>query len=267
MEEQSCRAPEPSPEDEGYYAVIPNHVLRDPQLKPNAKLLYAKISVLCKRDGYCFASNAFFAEQFQMTERAIRNFICQLEEYGYIFIEHIQEGNDKQSQIRKIYISIDVLEVLRAGRNFPVLRNKFSAAAEQIFRANKVLVNNTSLPPISPTGDGGRRRRKKEPEPDYEPERFARFWDYYKSLVPKGKRIGSKQAAQAAWNKLRPDEPLLRAFFAALKAQSATDDWQRGIGISYVSTWLNGHYWEENETGTAEKDVSQEQEDGDRRWI
>lgn len=29
----------------------------------------------------------------------------------------------------------------------------------------------------------------------------------------------------------------------ALKRQMASDEWQRGIGIPYASTWLNGRRW------------------------
>lgn len=29
----------------------------------------------------------------------------------------------------------------------------------------------------------------------------------------------------------------------ALKRQMASEEWQRGIGIPYASTWLNGRRW------------------------
>ncbi len=43
----------------GYYAVIPSPVLFNQNLKPNEKLLYAVITVLANKEGYCFASNNY----------------------------------------------------------------------------------------------------------------------------------------------------------------------------------------------------------------
>ena len=72
------------------------------------------------------------------------------------------------------------------------------------------------------------------------PERFAAFWAAY----PCGK---SKQAAIAAWDKLKPDELLLREMARGLQRALASRQWQAGIGIPYASTWLNQRRWEDEE--------------------
>ena len=33
----------------------------------------------------------------------------------------------------------------------------------------------------------------------------------------------------------------------ALKRQMASEEWQRGIGIPYASTWLNNRRWEDED--------------------
>ena len=48
----------------GYYAVIPATVLFNKELKPNEKLLYAIITVLSNKEGYCYASNTYLAGLF-----------------------------------------------------------------------------------------------------------------------------------------------------------------------------------------------------------
>lgn len=95
----------------------------------------------------------------------------------------------------------------------------------------------THDPPLNPP-QGGQCRRTAKKEPDWEPERFARFWSYY----PRGE---NKQAAIRAWDKLQPSSELIDTMAQALKRQVASEGWRQGIGIPYASTWLNGRRWED----------------------
>ena len=57
----------------GYYAVIPATILFNKDLKANEKLLYAIITILSNKEGYCFASNAYLsnllgAEIYEVTK-------------------------------------------------------------------------------------------------------------------------------------------------------------------------------------------------------
>lgn len=45
----------------GYYAVIPATILFNKDLKANEKLLYAIVTILSNKEGYCFASNAYLS--------------------------------------------------------------------------------------------------------------------------------------------------------------------------------------------------------------
>ena len=80
------------------------------------------------------------------------------------------------------------------------------------------------------------RSRGPKKEPDWKPERFAKFWEYY----PRGE---AKQAAIRAWDKLQPSDELIDTMAQALKRQVASESWQQGIGIPYASTWLNQQRW------------------------
>ena len=101
--------------------------------------------------------------------------------------------------------------------------------------------NNTSIinnPPASPPR--GSRVRKKAPEaPNWKPERFAGFWQYYPIHT-------SKQAAIRAWDQLKPGDELIARIGKALRRQMATDTWQRGVGIPYAATYLNQRRWEDD---------------------
>lgn len=69
---------------------------------------------------------------------------------------------------------------------------------------------------------------------------FAQFWDVY----PKKK---SKQAAEKAFQKIAPDEALLKTMLNAIEEQKKSAEWQKDNGqfIPYPATWLNGRRWED----------------------
>ena len=89
--------------------------------------------------------------------------------------------------------------------------------------SNTKKVRSKEYPPYNPPkGEAPARKRKRSNEPkeapDWKPERFAAFWEAY----PCGK---SKQAAIRAWDRLRPDDDLIRAMALGLKRAMAGEDW------------------------------------------
>lgn len=91
-------------------------------------------------------------------------------------------------------------------------------------------------PPKAPLG--GRRGEL----PKWKPERFAAFWEYYRTHARGEDRLG----AVRAWDKLKPDDALIDVIARALARQVASEDWQRGIGIPYAVRWLAKRRWEDN---------------------
>ena len=93
----------------GFYMVIPADVWKDQDLPANAKLLYGGISALICSDGYCFASNEYLAETFDMTHETIARLITKLEKAGHI--RRVIE-RDKTGQIvgRKLFLKVSVTD-------------------------------------------------------------------------------------------------------------------------------------------------------------
>ena len=104
---------------------------------------------------------------------------------------------------------------------------------------NNININN-NIPSKAPQG-GRSSKRVPKAAPDWKPERFAGFWEFYRTHC----RGESKQAAIRAWDRLKPDDALIDRMGKALKRQIQSPDWQAGIGIPYASTWLNNLRWED----------------------
>jgi len=67
-----------------YYAVIPAEIRYDKKLSNFSKLLYAEISALCNKEGYCWANNNYFSKLYCVSNLTITRAITQLVEVGYI---------------------------------------------------------------------------------------------------------------------------------------------------------------------------------------
>lgn len=88
----------------GYYSIIPATVLYNKELKANEKLLYAIITSLSNKEGYCFATNKYLAEKLDVNPKTISSWISDLKDRNFIIVELIRNEN-KQIVQRKIYIN------------------------------------------------------------------------------------------------------------------------------------------------------------------
>ena len=69
----------------GYYAVLSADV-RYAKIANGAKLLYAEITALSNKKGYCWASNGYFAKLYGVDVRTIKRWLAHLSSCGFIFI-------------------------------------------------------------------------------------------------------------------------------------------------------------------------------------
>ncbi|MGM9661417.1 MAG: helix-turn-helix domain-containing protein, partial [Faecousia sp.] len=93
-----------------YYAVIPADVRYDDRLEANAKLLYGEIAALVSADGYCFALNAFFMENYGWSDRTVSRLLASLEDNGHIRRVVIKDKSGHVVQ-RKIYLRVSLPDV------------------------------------------------------------------------------------------------------------------------------------------------------------
>jgi hypothetical protein len=103
-----------------YFAVIPANVRYDNTLPANAKLLYGEITALCNKEGYCWATNDYFAKLYHCTKQSVSSWIAQLKERGYILIEFSYKEGSKE--ILNRYIKIFEYPI-KENLNTPIQKN------------------------------------------------------------------------------------------------------------------------------------------------
>ena len=125
-------------EKPSFYAVLPAYVRYEKRLKPAERLLFAEISALTNKFGYCTASNGYFAELYEIEKETVSRWVNHLAKLGFLRLEMVYEG--KQIKGRKIWIDEKVMTPIDEkvkGNNT---------------RLNNTRLNNTPLPPN--TGNG-----------------------------------------------------------------------------------------------------------------
>ena len=121
----------------GYYSIILATVLYNKELKANEKLLYAIITSLANKEGYCFASNKYLAEKLDVNPKTISSWISDLKNRKFIIVELIRNEN-KQIVQRKIYIN-DAPYPLNNGYLY---QSKNGQAIYQNMEDNNIRFNN-----------------------------------------------------------------------------------------------------------------------------
>jgi hypothetical protein len=84
-----------------YYAVIPANVRYSDKISASAKLLFGEVSALCNKEGYCWASNRYFARNYNVNMRTVQRWLSELKKAGFIDIEL---DTQEESSERKIWI-------------------------------------------------------------------------------------------------------------------------------------------------------------------
>lgn len=238
-----------------YDAVIPARVRYDPELPDKAKLLYGEIRALASRDGYCWATNAYFCRLYDVNERTVQRLLSALADRGHIAVEMIRGEGVEHGVERHIWV--DRAKFYLRDPDAPPLTHRQTTPGKNVgtppdtnagtppdknVGENITRVNSTSKedPPVVPP-EGGRKRR--EPLPDWEPDRFEKFWRLY----PKTESNANQKKADArrAWNQLRPDDDLIGYMGKVLVLQMKTRQWNDGVGVPYASTWIRAFGKEE----------------------
>ncbi len=128
-----------------YFAILTADVRYDKTLKPLARLLYAEITALCNKEGYCWSSNQYFADLYEVDPKTVSGWIGQLKTKGYITVQ--LEYKEGTKQVLKRYIRINeggmdkIMDTLPIKKCIPSPQND-GEPPHKIMEDNKT-INNT----------------------------------------------------------------------------------------------------------------------------
>lgn len=193
-------------EKKGYFAVIPANVRYDDSLPPNAKLLYGEITALCNAEGYCWASNKYFAELYGVSVVSISKWIHALAKRGYITSEIIYKEGTKE--IDKRYITI-VYEPIKEKFNTPIKEklkdnntSSFNTTDEYIYKSDKPTRTRFTPPSLEEVQAYCKERNNNVDA--------QKFYDYYSSSKwydAKGNKVKSWKQKVITWEGRQGKEP------------------------------------------------------------
>lgn len=105
-----------------FWAVIPATVRYDEVIGSTAKLLFAEMTSLSNQEGYCWASNQYFANLFKISITQVSRLVGSLEDRGFIktFVDS-SAGNQ-----RKIYPQITAESVVKENVTGKTFEQKFN---------------------------------------------------------------------------------------------------------------------------------------------
>ena len=200
----------------GYYAIIPANVRYDESLTPNAKLLYGEITALCNEKGYCWATNGYFAELYNVSKVSISKWIGSLKDAGYVSIEIEQDRGTKQ--ILNRYIRL-LNGGIKEKLNTP--QRKVKDPIKEKFKDNNT-VNTTSNITVNNI------------------DHFESFWSVYP------RKVGKAQARKA-WDKLKLNDDTVKMIAENIALRIKYGEWSDAnkTFIPHAATYLNNARWED----------------------
>ena len=125
-----------------YYAIITADVRYDNRLTDSEKLLYAEITALSNKYGYCIASNGYFAKLYNVAKVTISRRISKLTKNNYLHIETVKKG--EQIIQRKLYPLTQNIRGINTNDNTPI-NNFDNTPINTNVKDNNTSINNTSI--------------------------------------------------------------------------------------------------------------------------
>ncbi len=199
-----------------YYAILTADVRYDKTLKPLARLLFAEITALCNKEGYCWASNQYFADLYEVDKTTVSGWIGQLKTRGYLTVQLEYKEGSKQILNRYIKINGEGID--------EITKTSFQKDVDPIDQKTKVNTKTNTKTNITVNNV----------------DDFDSFWKFYP-------RKASKDAARKAWIKLRPDVHVMQMIADNVKERVEKGEWRKDNQsfILHASTYLNQKRWED----------------------
>jgi hypothetical protein len=239
-----------------YYAIIPADVRYDKDLRPNEKLLYGEITALSDKHGYCWATNRYFAELYEVTVKCVSKWINHLIEKGYLFSKILYEEDGKTVSQRIICV-----RPIREEDN-PPIHQKEDTPLHQKEDTLSIKSSNIIIQDIITQEVNEKENKKRKSESELESD-FEELWKIYPRKV--GKKDAFKHYKAAIKNGTTNEQIRqgIENYNAWLKAKNETEFIKHGSTFFSKEAWnddydlthvnrgdpfdVRNQYWDEND--------------------
>ena len=130
-----------------YYGILPANIRYDKNLKPMEKIMYSELTALSNKNGYCNATNSYFAELYEVSKNTVSLWISDLEKAGYIKTKLIYEPGTKNIKERRIFIADPIMknnDTYHEKEVDPIMKNNDTPITKNR-EDNNTSINNTRL--------------------------------------------------------------------------------------------------------------------------
>ncbi len=106
-----------------YYGILPSNVRYSNNLSPMEKIMFTEITALMQKEGYCYASNTYFSNLYNVHKNTVSVWINNLKKYGFISVKLIYKHNSKEVRQRQIYPINENIDRYQEKDCYPINEN------------------------------------------------------------------------------------------------------------------------------------------------
>ena len=239
-----------------YYAIIPADVRYDKDLRPNEKLLYGEITALSDKHGYCWATNRYFAELYEVTVKCVSKWINHLIEKGYLFSKILYEEDGKTVSQRIICV-----RPIREEDNPPIHQKEDTPLHQKedtlSIKSSNIIIQDIITQEVNEK-ENKKRKSEEELKQDFEelwkiyPRKAGKkdAFKYYKAAIKNG--TTNEQIRQGienynAWLKAKNETEFIKHGSTFFSKEAWNDDYD----LTHVNRGdpfdVRNQYWDESD--------------------
>ena len=189
-----------------YFGILPANVRYDKKLKPMEKILYTEITALSNSKGYCYATNSYFANLYDVHKNTAGTWINNLEKLGYIKSKIIYETGTKNVKERQLFIVTPINEKIDTyqQKDCDPINEKIDTPINEKIEDNNTRYNNTRYNNINEYNKKEINKEKKTKNKDteliiksiYQSEEFKETFNEFIDMRKTIKKPATKKAIE-----------------------------------------------------------------------
>lgn len=148
-------------EKPNYYSILPAEIRYSKDLSWFEKILYAEITALSNKEGYCYASNSYLSTSFNISDKTITRAVKELNNKGLIFVVYEQIGEKTHRKIylhdsatREIPMIVEEQKKTARDKNVQKRGTVLSKSDGQKCPTNNIVLNNKDNNTVTPLTEG-----------------------------------------------------------------------------------------------------------------